>query len=434
MPKCLMIADDLTGANGSGVLIKKLGLDVMTVMNPEKISSEQLKRYDTVVCPTDSRGVEPGIAYDRVKHVMNTLGSDEIRLYSKRIDSTFRGNIGREIDAMLDCLPSETVAVVVPVFPSAGRVCCGGYLLVGGVMLQDTDAGKDPKAPVSTSNVEELLAKQTKRGVRPIKMEIVRKGEAAISETIREGAADGVKMFIVDGINDNDILTIAQGCIQSGIPFITADPGPFTAAVLQKVAVPAATPKNNKILMIVGSVTNITRTQMDYFIDTKKPYFTHLNVEKLLESRESYLAESKRVLDLLQRNVKDNQHLLLMLTSINSEMRVDFVKTAERMRTTPEAVSLYVNDAMAEITAELLGKNEEIKGIYSSGGDITVALCKILGASGLELIGEVIPLAAYGKLAGGKKPGVSIVTKGGMVGDRTAAVQCVDFITNRLSV
>ena len=37
MPQCVVIADDLTGANATGVLLKKMNYKAYTVMNTERI-------------------------------------------------------------------------------------------------------------------------------------------------------------------------------------------------------------------------------------------------------------------------------------------------------------------------------------------------------------------------------------------------------------
>ena len=104
MPQCVVIADDLTGANATGVLLKKMNYKAYTVMNTERIELSTLTDCDCVLYPTDSRGVEPTIAYNRVHNVCNLLKGKDVKVYSKRIDSTLRGNLGSETDAMLDCL------------------------------------------------------------------------------------------------------------------------------------------------------------------------------------------------------------------------------------------------------------------------------------------------------------------------------------------
>lgn len=58
MPQCVVIADDLTGANATGVLLKKMNYKAYTVMNTERIELSTLSDCDCVLYPTDSRGVD----------------------------------------------------------------------------------------------------------------------------------------------------------------------------------------------------------------------------------------------------------------------------------------------------------------------------------------------------------------------------------------
>ena len=43
MPQCVVIADDLTGANATGVLLKNMNYRAYTVMNTERIESFSTK-------------------------------------------------------------------------------------------------------------------------------------------------------------------------------------------------------------------------------------------------------------------------------------------------------------------------------------------------------------------------------------------------------
>ena len=42
MSQCVVIADDLTGANATGVLLKKMNYEAYTVMNTERIRMQPL--------------------------------------------------------------------------------------------------------------------------------------------------------------------------------------------------------------------------------------------------------------------------------------------------------------------------------------------------------------------------------------------------------
>ena len=145
MPQCVVIADDLTGANATGVLLKKMNYKAYTVMNTERIELSTLSDCDCVLYPTDSRGVDAKIAYNRVYIVCNLLKDDDVKVYANRIDSTLRGNLGSETDAMLDSLGEDYIAIVAPCFPASGRIICGGYMLVDGLPLHKTNIAVDPK-------------------------------------------------------------------------------------------------------------------------------------------------------------------------------------------------------------------------------------------------------------------------------------------------
>src|SRR3712207_5034567 len=101
MVKYVIVADDLTGSNATCSLLKKIGLRAASVF---QLSSEKMEEMDVISYSTDSRGITKEEAYERVKRAINVLKRDEILLYNKRIDSTLRGNIGAEIDAMLEQL------------------------------------------------------------------------------------------------------------------------------------------------------------------------------------------------------------------------------------------------------------------------------------------------------------------------------------------
>lgn len=88
MPQCVVIADDLTGGNATGVLLKKMNYQVYTVMNTESMDLQALEDCDCVIYPTDSRGVAPEVAYERVYNICSLLKDDAVKVYSNRIDST----------------------------------------------------------------------------------------------------------------------------------------------------------------------------------------------------------------------------------------------------------------------------------------------------------------------------------------------------------
>ena len=91
---------------------------------------------------------------------------------------------------------------------------------------------------------------------------------------------------------------------------------------------------------------------------------------------------------------------------------------------TPSQISESINSALGEIGRRLLAVPElRIGGLYTSGGEVTVAVIRALGGRGFSVRDEVLPLAAYGHLLEGSHPDLPMVTKGGCVGDTDSPAQ-----------
>lgn len=92
----LIIADDTTGANASGILLNTLGL---TVLNAIQNKGDTL--CDVLTVGTESRAISPSLAYKKVFEQLVAY-NEPFMIYNKRIDSTLRGNIGIELQAFFD--------------------------------------------------------------------------------------------------------------------------------------------------------------------------------------------------------------------------------------------------------------------------------------------------------------------------------------------
>ena len=205
MPKCIVIADDLTGANATGVLLKKMNYSAYTVLNAERLELSMLEQCDCVLYPTDSRGIDQDLAYRRVSNVCNLLKNEDTKVYGKRIDSTLRGNLGAEVDAMLESLGEDYVAIVVACFPTSSRIVLGGYMLVEGLPLHKTDIAIDPKTPVNNPEVAELFRKQSKYPIASILMKDLLHGKHYLADCMKKLAEEGKRIIVVDCVSQEDI-------------------------------------------------------------------------------------------------------------------------------------------------------------------------------------------------------------------------------------
>lgn len=431
MAKVVIVADDLTGANATSVLLVRNGFRASTFLNLEKYREEASRGIDVISISTDSRGVTGEEAHTRVGQVVRKMAGGDIALFSKRIDSTLRGNIGQEMKAMMEELPGH-MAVIVPSFPSSGRVCIGGYLLVHQVPLEHTDVGKDPKTPIRNSKVETILKEQFSGQVDSIHLDCVLKGEAAIRDQLLDLSRSGAQAVIIDATTDEDIETIARAVKASGLPVIAVDPGPFTAAMARQELARPVQSVSKKILFTIGSVSNLTRRQIEQMKLKFDPLIYHVNARNLLDAK-SLEAEAEKALDYLFENMASHE-ILGITTTVSEDQVLNLSAVAKAHHTTEEDISIRIADGLARITQRILDKsNQSIGALYTSGGDVTVAVCNALNASGIIVKDEVLPLAVYGRLYEGAWDNFPIITKGGLVGGEDALILSIDYLLTKIS-
>lgn len=432
MPKILIVGDDMTGVNSSAVLLARQGLKCATFFELSAYVPEDNEGLDVVIISTDSRSIEPQEAYQRVDRAMKAVYDSNVKLVNKRMDSTLRGNIGAEIKAIRDNLSPDTLALVVPVFPASGRVCIGGYLMVNQVPLEKTIVAKDPKNPITTSKVIPLIAKQMDEPIGFIGLSQVLQGEATIAEEIAKQYAEGCRVIVVDATTDENVMDIAKAAKQTNLPLIAVDPGPFTSAMAMQYIDLSHSGKGQKVLLTVGSVSDMTRRQM---ADLRLKYahnIVNVSVLELINS-ERREQEIDRIVKLLAHDIE--QYDVLGVTTTCWECDVlDLGKIASEMGTTQDEISQRIAQGLALITVKVIEKlGPSIGGLFTSGGDVTVAVCGELKATCVEIKDEVLPLAVYGRLHNGVFDNHPIVTKGGLIGDDTAISKCVEYLLIKLS-
>ena len=423
MQKYIVIADDLTGSNATCSLFKKIGLRAASIL---KLQGDINYDVDVISYSTASRGLDKEEAYKKVSEAIKILKNKDVLVYNKRIDSTLRGNIGTEINAMLDNLEDDRIAVVIPSYPDSGRIVVNKTMLVNGVLLENSDAGKDPKTPIKTSCVESLIQKGIKYSSTYFTLSDIEQPIEEIVKKIQE-AIKKSRVLIFDAVNNEDIIKISKAIIHSDIDIVTVDPGPFTlyySKELQK--------KNHlekKILMVIGSVTATTKKQIEYILQEEDIFLVKMKVEDFFE-KETCLKEIERVISFIKKGIVSYDLFLVTTSPIGDEKKADLQKLAENLNTTVEEISKIIANTLTETIVKILKETEKFEGVYSSGGDITIALLEKLKAIGVEIREEVIPLAAYGRLIGGDFPNLKLVSKGGMVGDEKTIKLCLHKIKN----
>src|SRR5699024_4083932 len=150
------------------------------------------------------------IVVERVTEAVQYFHGWSAEIICKRIDSTVRGKIGLEIDTVLDNSGDDSVAIVVGAFPDSGRIASGGYLLVHGEPVQETDVTKDPVKVIHTSFIPELIKEQSVHSVGYIGLNHVLNGAKQLAASISGQINKKNRIIVIDAVRDEDIDIIAD--------------------------------------------------------------------------------------------------------------------------------------------------------------------------------------------------------------------------------
>jgi uncharacterized protein YgbK (DUF1537 family) len=105
-----VVADDTTGANDIGLMFSKNRYSTKVVAFNQQMDVNP--DVDVLIIDTDSRLDHSEESYDKVFNATKTLQNLGCTLFFNKTCSVFRGNIGKEFDAMLDALNQEFAVIV----------------------------------------------------------------------------------------------------------------------------------------------------------------------------------------------------------------------------------------------------------------------------------------------------------------------------------
>ena len=433
-----VIADDLTGATTVGTLLARSGLKTAAYFSPEEMP--EADQYQAIVMTTDSRHMPAKDADAAVSNVMTKLKQRNVKYFTKRIDTTYRGGLGVEIDAMLRQLPKETIAMVVPAMPQSRRILAGGYAIIEGTALEETEVAHDVLTPVTETFIPRLIASQTQDKVGTLSLTAVLAGQEAVEEELAERRAEGCRIIVCDAVSMAHVQLIANSVIDLDWPILAVDPGPFTYALAVAHGIGHETADRNMsgqakvdptetghVLVVAGSATDVTRKQIDHL--AANPTVDVVSVDP----RGIVLNDSETV------PVVDAAREKLRASLANPDVNVTILETAvyspvlnlqqveQTYHMKPGEASANINTVVARIVKEALTDwGGQLSGLYMTGGDTMVTTLKGLGAKGICLHDYVIPQTDLGQIIGGEFAGTYTIGKGGMTGKEDTATVAVN--------
>ncbi|HBR28727.1 MAG TPA: hypothetical protein DD789_04700 [Firmicutes bacterium] len=415
-----IIADDFTGANDSVVRFAATGAKALTIVSPRFIK-EGLNSYQAIAVNTNSRGMSWDDAYQENYKVIQNLPLQSGDLVYKKIDSALRGNIGVELDGLLDYVGGGTIALVAPAFPENGRITTGGYQFLNGILVQESEMARDPVTPVKESHLPTLLTNTSRYKVGYLPLKIVCGGCQEVEAKLNKLCVEGCRIVVADATTNEHLKTLAESCLCSTVKIVPCGTAGLAGALAERIFSPsqgrAVIPPKGKVVGIIGSRSRIAKLQIQQAIKNL-PWLTDVQVQRVA------LASSK------QRREEISAVGERVKQALSAGKEGVIVRLDDNPAVEPGLISATaLADGLGAI-ARFVVSITNIKKLYVSGGDTAAAAMDALDSYGLEIKNELESGICLGNLWGGKYAGLMFVTKAGSFGDEKTLVRTLSWINH----
>jgi uncharacterized protein YgbK (DUF1537 family) len=381
-----VIADDLTGAADAGVQLVRAGYRSAVVFHGEGAPEADV---DAISFDTDSRAMPAGFAAKRVVEVVRTIRG--ARVVYKKMDSTLRGNVAAELAAAFGAAGREH-AIVAPAFPDAGRTTVRGTQLVRGVPVDETEMRDDPQTPVREAHVPTLIGDAFSSvgtlGVEDLAdpgrvRQALKENEGVVADAERAPDLAALVRSVPDASR-----VLWAGSAGLALALGSVYPGPRVGDA-GKRRVPV-----RPVLIVVGSLSAVAREQVRRLVEV----YGDVSVEA---GEGGAVAAARDAL---------------------SGGPCAVVHTPEKEDVRGGSVLDVLGDVVGRLSEERL-----FEGLVLTGGATAVGVARRVGASGIELYGEVEAGVPVGALIGPRP--YPVVTKAGGFGGPDTLVGAVRALT-----
>jgi uncharacterized protein YgbK (DUF1537 family) len=414
-----IIADDLSSATDCGAQVVRSGLSVVVPLEGYSLP-EKMRPTEVISVDTDSRSLAAEGAYAKVQLATQQLVAEGWMNFYKSVDSTLRGNLGAEIEAVLE-IARPDCAIIAPAFPKYGRTTKDGIQYLHGRPLHETEFGTDPTAPVRDADIARRLAEGSSRKAGQLTLDQVRAGSTPIKNTVQELREQGTELIVVDITEQEDLQRICLGLAESNLRIVWVGSTGLAEFIPLAFGVSTAadtfgqdhTVDPRPALALVGSASETTREQLRFAEANHGLAIVQLDPIRMLQNSTSELNE---VDTKLRSALDDGQNAALVVRSSRQEIAAT-QQLGTTLNMSAAQIAQQIVDSLAKLACRLIHENR-VSGIIATGGDTANAFCKSLGAQALEILGEVEPGIPIMRVAGDQS--LPLVTKAGGFGSSAA--------------
>ena len=394
MSRYLIIADDITGSNDTGLQLIRRGIQAVVNLESTSVGAS----YSSHVLNTESRALTGDKAFDLVKKLLLNIDITAYNHVIKKVDSTLRGPIAHEV-AAVDAVLRPELIVFMPALPDLGRTTENGIHKLGGIRITHTELARDPVTPVACDNVHQLLKSVF--------------GEPVIhigADTGGEINFAAGRIFAFDSATNAHMRTVIAQAIKTNKKILWVGSAGLVDSLLEIKS------SQNPAIALVASLSETSREQILYAVKKGICVITVQGLDILENSKQQMQSIITKATDIL----KNKQDLILATAASYNYIELDNENELAKSRGIDRMqVSGLVQKYMGELMAGIL-EQAKVSGVFSTGGDATMGFLKEIGATGLQILSEVLIGIPLTRVVGGKHDGIKLITKAGAFGQQDA--------------
>ncbi|HVU32661.1 MAG TPA: four-carbon acid sugar kinase family protein [Opitutaceae bacterium] len=335
------LADDLSGALDAGGAFLRAGRRVRISLRSGEVAAGSAD--EVLAITTETRNADPAAAAAVVSRVIDAHRAQGGRLVYKKIDSTLRGPVAAELEALMAALPDARV-LFAPANPRVGRTVQDGVLRVRGIPVAETEFGRDPAWPLRDSRVRGIL-----------------------------GATATPRVVVPDTVDPDDLLGAVQNMDAGPGPWVPVGSGALavpiaaraapTAAASGETSLPAgdASPvPGSPVLLVGGSAHPLNRDQAEQLRQIEGAPIHELDFGDPTRAVTAAIADLSRV-----------GTATLQVTA---------------RRTTAQTALRAITEAAVRVI-----ETARVHRLFVTGGETAFAICERLGVDSLALLAELEP-------------------------------------------
>lgn len=385
-----VVADDLTGANDTGVQFSKKGYrTVVSILYPasEPVYSEDT---DVLVVDLETREEGPEVAKTRVRDAVGALSLKDFDTVYKKVDSTLRGCIGAEIEELLSLLEMD-ICVFSPTFASNHRITVGGYLIVQGEILELSNYFNGLGEPGDASYIPSLLRSHTSLPVSTIELRDVAKGPEVILKRLSRLTDSGAKIVVCDSTNERHLHDIVKSCRKfDGFVLYAGSAGladQLPAAVNEKRAtLPPVRGGRGGVLLVYATRQPVMRAQISCLKKKYNVQDINVNLDSIFDGGRSVESYADRCISALGRN----EVTVLHTDPVSNDQSKVNDRLQVRHGISGRELEIRIREFLGEVARPVV-MSGKVKNLFLSGGDTALGVCSALGITVIRIYEELFP-------------------------------------------